>query len=208
MRLTLFTLVMTCGLLAPSQAPADSIWGRRNFFKAFLFVDTRPRRPGDLVTIVVTENTAITNSDKRDLAKEKKKGLDFSLKGNIAGTSQTALRTTAAAANVAHDLTKEYIGQSAYNSDQNFIDGMTVTVIDVLANGNLVVEGCRLRTVGCEVRTLHVTGMLRPIDIGPGNTISSNYISNLHMEYLGKGPQTNYSSQGWFSRRFYSLWPF
>src|SRR5690349_20561034 len=104
--------LLAWALFAPASLPADSLWGRRHFLKAFLFVDTRPRRIGDLVTIVVTENTDITNSDKRDLSKEKKHGLGFSLKGSVTGT--TASQNSASGLDITHNMTKEYIGQSAF----------------------------------------------------------------------------------------------
>ncbi len=63
---------------------------------------------------------------------------------------------------------------------------MSFIVVDVLPNGNLVVEGCRQRLITREMRTLRLRGIVRPADIGPFNTVQSQYIANLYFTYEGR----------------------
>jgi flagellar L-ring protein precursor FlgH len=61
--------------------------------------------------------------------------------------------------------------------------------------------------VGKEVRTLKVSGVIRPIDISPTNTIQSQYVGDFKIIYLGKGDQSAFSNQGWLGRIFNVKWP-
>jgi flagellar L-ring protein precursor FlgH len=85
---------------------------------------------------------------------------------------------------------------------------MTVVVIGVAPNGNLLVEGYRQRILNREVRSLRVTGLVRPADIGPFNTVQSQYIGNFQVTYVGRGPESNYTNQGWGGRIINALWPY
>ena len=58
-----------------------------------------------------------------------------------------------------------------------------------------------------EVRTLKVTGMVRPADIGPANTVQSSFIAQFCVSYIGKGPESAYTNQGWGGLLFNRLLP-
>lgn len=204
----LMLLLGTVCLLGAGAVRADSIWQRRNFFSAFLFVDTRARRIGDLVTIVVSENTGIDNKDQRDMSKATATGATLKTKGEIDGTSSTAVRTAVANFDGLTTSQRNFSGKSAYAVAQQFLDRMTAQVVAVEPNGNLVIQAYRYRLVDHEVRLLKLMGVIRPIDIGAYNTIESQYISNFQIYYMGRGPQSNFSNQGWFSRLLNYAWPY
>ena len=191
-----------------STVMADSIWDRRTVGSAYIFVDTRARRVGDLVTIAIAENTGIDNKDQRDANKATKTGGTFAFKGNISGTSATASRTASANMDTLSTSQRNFSGSSTYNVAQNFTDRITATVVAVLPNGNLVVEGSRTRVVGRESRTLIISGVVRPVDIGPTNMVQSQYLGNCQITYRGQGDQSSYSNQGWLGRLFNHVWPF
>lgn len=191
-----------------TTALADSIWDRRSVGSAYIFVDTRARRVGDLVTIAIDENTGIDNKDQRDAIKATKTGGTFAFKGNIKGNGSGASRTASADLDTLTTSRRDFSGSSVYNVAQIFTDRITATVIAVLPNGNLVVEGSRTRVVGRETRTLIVSGVVRPVDISPTNTVQSQYLGNFQITYRGQGDQSSYSNQGWLGRVFNTIWPF
>ena len=187
---------------------ADSIWDRRTVGSAYIFVDTRARRVGDLVTIAIAENTGIDNKDQRDAIKATKTGGTFAFKGNLTGASSAASRSASADLDTLTTTARNFSGSSTYNVAQNFTDRVTATVIAVMPNGNLIVEGSRTRVVGREVRTLVVSGVVRPVDISPTNTVQSQYLGDFHITYQGRGDQSSFSNQGWLGRFFNHVWPF
>jgi flagellar basal body L-ring protein FlgH len=127
-RLTLW-LVLTGCALAPA-ARADSIWQRHNFYRSFFRVDTRARRPGDIVTVVIVENNDIENQDQRDLKKNTDTGGGLSLKGATTGTSQGANRTAQIGDLQNADLTQVVIGMQ---EQQNLLQSTLYSTSRILS---------------------------------------------------------------------------
>ncbi len=84
----------------------------------------------------------------------------------------------------------------------------TVTVTDVLPNGNLILRGTREITIQGDNRTLIVTEVVRAYDISPDNTVNSRLVSDLRMFYDGKGAEQAFTKQGWLGRIGNKVWPF
>jgi flagellar L-ring protein precursor FlgH len=99
-------------------------------------------------------------------------------------------------------------GQAQLTSVRTYTDLITVSIIDILPNGNLVVEGHRTRFLAGEERTLRVTGIVRPTDIASQNTVQSQFVANFQISYVGKGPDTDFNRYGWFGRAMNFIWPF
>ena len=59
-----------------------------------------------------------------------------------------------------------------------------------------------------EMRTLRLTGVVRPADIGPNNVVQSFYVPNLYISYEGRGPESTSTNQNWGGRIFNKLWPY
>ena len=193
-------------LLSLADSRADSLWQRRDPQFATLFQDSRPRRVGDVLTIVLSENTGIEHKDERDMHKKTQIDGKFNFSGTIEGNSIS--KKAGASMDTATTANKQQENKSDYTSDHKFLDRMTVIVVDVLPNGNLVVEGHRKRVVSGEMRMLQVRGIVWPAHIGPANTIQSQFIANCEMYYLGKGPATSTTNHGWYGKILEKVWPF
>jgi flagellar L-ring protein precursor FlgH len=81
-------------------------------------------------------------------------------------------------------------------------------IVEVLDNGNLVLEGKREVEVNKEKYILKLTGIARPIDITSANTINSDQLSNVNFALEGKGWLTRAGRKGWFNRAIDLFWPF
>src|SRR5579883_954440 len=208
MKRRILGLVLAICVFCPALSNADNIWQRHNFFSSFLYVDTRARRPGDVVTVLIAENTDIQHQDQRNLNRKTDNGGGMSLNGTITVTSKTANRTATSGLTADATANRSFAGTSGYNINQTFTDTVTCTVVAVQPNGNLVIEGFRQRVVTREVRTLRLCGVIRPIDINFDNTIPSTYVANFQIQYLGRGVETYFTNQGWFSRFWNHIYPF
>jgi flagellar L-ring protein precursor FlgH len=185
---------------------ADSIWDRRDPRSAYLFVDNRARQVGDLLTIVVREATDIDNKEKRALDKKTASGGIF--KYNTQATDGAGTHAASLDFDASGSSTRSFDGKSEFSSQRELADRMTVTVIDVLPNGNLLIEGLRRRVVSGDERLLRVSGIVRPIDIGPGNIVESQFIANFQLAYDSKGAESKFTNQGWLNRVVNHVWPF
>jgi flagellar L-ring protein precursor FlgH len=202
------TLALICAgpLLLSGPVRAESLWVRATPDGGYLFVDTRARKPGDLLTILIQENTGINNNDSRNMEKDTSAGGLFSLQGSTQGIYNSP--STGANLTANGSSTRKFAGSAQYQSSRVFTDQMTVTVIDVLPNSNLIIEGCRRVVVSGEERVLRVSGVVRPIDIGLGNIVESQFIGNFKAVYQGKGLESGYLGHGWFNKALHYVWPF
>jgi flagellar L-ring protein precursor FlgH len=197
---------LICSALCSGGVRAESIWQRRSQRYGYLFNDQRARNIGDIVTVLVVETSAINQREQRQL----KKATDTSAKFTYSGSSSSDGGGRKGAANIAGDLSsnRSFDGNAQLSSDRQFTDTLTATVVDVLPNGNLVIEGHRVRVVSGEQRLLRVTGIVRPVDLTAFNTVQSAAVANFKIEYAGHGVDTNFTSQGWLGRVVNHLWPF
>ena len=195
-------LLAVCG-----SAAADSLWERRDLKNAYLFNDYRARLPGDVLTILLNEVTEFEGQDKRELNKQTLTSGGLNLSGAF---NAGKLTKRSFSGNFDGQGTSQRKFDSYANStiDRKFADRMTVVVVGVLPNGNLLVEGMRRHVVNKELRTLRVSGIVRPGDIGPFNTVLSQYVGNLQAIYDGRGPESNSTNRGWLGKAFNVLWPF
>lgn len=199
-------LFASCIYTANKVTLAESLWKKRNPQYAFLFVDSKARRVGDLLTIVVSQATNVNSSEDRELEKSSQAGATVNLDTQAGGGF--GVQAANAGLNFAKNSNRGFDGESSFQSNQAFTDRMTVSVVDVLPNGNLVVSGHRkVRLVGDE-RSLTLTGMIRAIDIGPDNSVDSRLISDLRLQYDTVGPSQKFVKQGWLGRATNVVWPF
>lgn len=203
------TVAVAAGVAAPIGR-ADSIWDRRDPRYAYLFQDNRARAIGDVITVAITQTTVADDLDSRSLSKNTNATAaaqfgSYTLgypPGGASGTGGGIAPLFTATSN------RTFNGNGTFTSNQVFTDTMGAVVVDLLPNGNLVIEGYRTMVVSGEERVLRMTGLVRPADIAYPNIVSSNAVANLRLSYLGRGPQTRFTSQNFLSRLFNRLWPF
>jgi flagellar L-ring protein precursor FlgH len=85
---------------------------------------------------------------------------------------------------------------------------VTVTVIEILANGNLVVRGEKKLGLSEGTEVIQVSGVIRPQDIGPNGTVQSLRLANAQISYRGSGDLAVASKPGWGTSAIMKFWPF
>jgi flagellar L-ring protein FlgH len=189
------------------EVKAQSLWERRDPQTAYFFMDTRARNVGDLLTIVVNESTAVEGTDKKELNKQTSTSSSVTANANAAAGSNM-VRKFAGEVDALLNSQRKFDGTANTSIDRKLVDRMTVVVVSVLPNGLLVLEGRRSRVISKEERTLVMTGIVRPQDIGPGNTILSQFVADFTVCYEGHGPESSYTNHGWLGTIMNKLWPF
>jgi len=179
---------------------AGSIWARRDKNMKDLYADDVARKIGDILTITITEASKVENKVKRDLKKDTKRSTTFDGDvGEIA--SLPDLGMTAASNN-------ELKSKADFKDERSFIDSVTVVVVDIMPNGNLVVMGSRNRDIGGDIQIIEVSGIVRPNDIAFKNTVRSEQVANFNIVSRNEGVSAPFTKPGWLGRIFDILWPF
>lgn len=192
--------------LATAPAEAESLWKKRKKSHAFLVSDLKARNVGDLLTVVVTQTTNVNSQENRGLGKSSDADATLGLDTQAGGGF--GVQAASAAFNFGKNSSRNFDGNASFSANQAFTDRVTVSVIDVLPNGNLVVSGQRRSRVAGDERTLWISGVVRSIDIGGDNEVDSRFISQLRLMYEAAGPSQRFTRQGWWGRATNKIWPF
>ncbi|MBI5491370.1 MAG: flagellar basal body L-ring protein FlgH [Deltaproteobacteria bacterium] len=187
-----------------------SIWPGETSRNA-LFQDLRARNVGDIVTIEVSEKTsaikeATTSTARKssdDIAIQKFLGLPLNF-----GMKNFLSQGNPFSPEVQSSYDSKFDGSGTTKRSGELSATITARVVEILPNGNLVLEGKKDTVVNNELQYIVLSGIVRPEDITKTNTVLSNQISDARIEYSGKGVVADEQSPGWMRRILDNVWPF
>jgi len=182
-----------------TESPDGALFGGSGSMD--LFMDLRARAVGDILTINLVERTNASKESSTSTSR----GTDIDTGLPIfAGRPITSGGTQIL--NTEVSTTNEFSGQ-ADSSQSNSLNGsITVTVAERLPNGNLLVRGEKWITLNQGQEFIQVQGIIRPVDIGPSNSIPSTKLADAKITYSGKGNLANSNRPGLLARFFNSPW--
>lgn len=178
-------LLALLAVAATLPARAESLYDEASFRP--LTADKRASRPGDLLTVLVFESASASTSTDTSASKS--------------GGSGIALETSSLRDRSARlTLTEDFAGGGRVQRAGKLAAQLTVVVQDVAPNGDLLVAGEQKLRVNNERQEIVLSGRVRRIDIGEGNTIASSRLADARIEYLGEGTLSEKQSPGVVSR--------
>jgi len=166
-----------------------------------LFEDRRARAVGDVLTININETTAASKKSGSTASRTGSNGMSVNALSGLPGKGLLGANLDASSAN-----TFEGKGDSASNNAFNGI--ISVTVIEVLPNGNLVVSGEKQIGINQGSEFVRFSGVVNPATITPANAVSSTQVADARLEYRGNGYIDEAQTMGWLGRFFLSVLPF
>lgn len=167
-----------------------------------LFDDRKAHFVGDVITVTLSERTVSRKSS--GVATGKKSGMNFNA-GPLLGVNPT-FKGNGLDTEISQDRT--FDGSADADQSNSLQGNITVTVAEILPNGNLIVRGEKWITLNRGDEFIRISGIVRPDDIAPDNTVVSTRLANAKISYSGTGELANAQSMGWLARFFNSgLWP-
>ena len=166
-----------------------------------LFEDRKPRYVGDILTVQINEK--LNASQQANSSTEKKTDFSVGLPG-VSGVLGTKIKPLSASASADNS----FDGKGGTTSSNLFTGAITVTVVDVLGNGNLHIVGEKQIGIRANSEVLKFSGVINPEQIQPGNIISSTQVADARLDYRGGGYIEEAQIKGWLSRFFDSFSPF
>jgi len=166
-----------------------------------LFENPVARHIGDTVTIVLSESTQAKKSATTNTAKSTNQTLPGI---SVLGKAVTIKGNPITSASI--DDSSKFAGEGDSAQSNSLTGYITCTVTRVLPNGNLYIRGEKWIGInqGCEY--VRLSGVVRPIDIAPDNSVPSLKVGAANISYGGKGALADANNQGWLSRFFNSPW--
>jgi flagellar L-ring protein precursor FlgH len=190
------TVFLFCSALPVGHLQADSIWARRNKNMRDLYTDDVARKIGDILTIKISENSKVDNKAKRDLKKEVDKSNTFNGELGIT-TPNHNLIPRMPGFTMSAESTNELKSKADFKDERKYIDSVTVVVVDILPNRNLVVMGTRHRNIAGDMTTIEISGIVRPSDIAFNNTVKSEQVADFRIVTKNTGIAAPYTRPGW-----------
>ncbi len=167
-----------------------------------LFEDRFARVLGDNITVQIEE--VISASQKSGNKAARSANID----NYISASASSRLFTgPLGGLGLKTDNSNKFEGSGETSSNNNFNGSITVTVVDVLANGNLVISGEKQINIRGETSHVRLSGILNPTDIKAGNVVSSTKLAEARIEEVGSGTVAAADRAGWLQRFFFSFLP-
>lgn len=197
---TLLLVLTASVLICPACSQAGSIWAKRDKNMKVVYADDVARQIGDVLTITITENSTVDNKAKRDMKKETDRSTIFNGDlGNFADLGEFGM---------AAESDNELKSKADYKDERKFLDNITVVVVDILPNRNLVVMGTRNRDISGDTQTIEVSGIVRPSDISFDNKVKSERVADFRIVSKNGGVAAPYIKPGWLGGILNVIWPF
>jgi flagellar L-ring protein precursor FlgH len=186
------------GYPAPPQK-RFSLWNDR---QSRLFTDPRALAVGDILTVLIKINDRARFKNESDRSRTSSRSLggaiDYEWNGvGSSGSLDGSLNSTTAA---------EGEGETKRSEDLEL--SVAAVVVEVLGNGNLVIQGSQEVRVNAELRILTIGGIVRPVDIGPRNMIAYERIAEARVSYGGRGRLTEVQQPPWGQQILDQVLPF
>jgi flagellar L-ring protein FlgH len=196
-RLGLLMLCFAC-------LPAQSLVTATSLSDGTLYADQVARQVGDLVTIQIQETNSIKESSETETGRTNSGRLsgNWSKPSEDGGTSVSKVIP-----GISFQTDTGFEGEADYSNSGEIKATVTGRVIDVLANGNMVIEARRTLRFGSDSKTIVLSGIIRRDDVGPNNSVMSEKIHNFQVGIEGQGPLTRAQQRGWLGRLLDILWP-
>lgn len=192
-------------LLLPSVAQSQSIWPDSG--SQSIFADKRSLNVGDILTISVSETS--TANKNNTTATERKSSLSAAITAFLYPAGATGLLTKSGQLPaMAYNSDAVHNGSGAISDSETIVAQIAVRIIDVLPNGNLVIEGKRETSFSMEHQTIVLRGVVRPDDVQSDNTVFSYNVADATIQILGRGTVSDGQDKGWFTRIWDKINPF
>lgn len=175
-----------------------------------LYGDVRAASLNDIVTIRVVEN--FSGSGTADTSTSRDSSLEAGI-DSFFGLEDLNLTfkngfTYSPSSKVNGSMQNDFKGRGQTTRGGKLAGTITARVVEVMPNGNFVIESRKEVTINNEKQIFVLRGMIRPQDIGPDNTILSSRVADAEIYLVGKGVIQDKQRPGWVIRVLDKVWPF
>lgn len=203
----------------PAFAPARPVPARMNMSNpgslfqtgaGNLYTDSKAYRVGDILTVALSESTNATKSAATTTAKTN--AVDISnptiMGSDVSFNKPNALGGGQGDLSLAMNSDTSFSGEGESSQSNSLSGNITVSVVEVLANGYLVVRGEKILSLNQGDEFVRLSGIVRPEDVNTSNTVQSSKIANAQIIYGGSGTLNDANREGWLSNFLKKIWPF
>jgi flagellar L-ring protein precursor FlgH len=184
---------------------AQSLW--KDEASRSMVSDKRAAGVGDILTIIVQESNTASKDNSTQTSKQS--GIDAAIQAFLYSPEASGLLTKKGQMpQIKLDAKQNFSGGGKINNNEKVTARIAVRVMDLLPNGNLVIEGTRQISFAGESQDAVLRGVVRKEDIAANNTIFSYNIADATIKYVSKGTVSDNQRKGWFTKIWEKVTPF
>ena len=199
-------LAIVLFILQLTTLGADSLW-KEDMAPTSMFADKKAHRVGDIVTVVIQENNGTSRNNNTTTSRTS--GIDASVSSFLYSPGASGLMTKNGQLPAMSMTGKNTFNGGGTIANQEIISAqIAVKVIDVLPNGNLVLEGRRQTAFSGEKQEAVLRGTVRSDDVTSTNTVYSYNIADASIQYISRGALSDSQNKGWFTKVWDKVSPF
>ncbi len=178
-----------------------------------LFGRQKDYQVGDVVTVLLNEETQASRVQQTTTKRKATNDALPAVQAGLANLVKQGLPLGTGLASAVNQIKADgaettSAGTGDHGQRATLTGSITVTVVDVMANGNLVVRGEKQLSLSEGNEVIQVSGIVRSADISPNGTVQSKRLASAQFSYRGSGDLANATRSGWGTRLIYNLWPF
>lgn len=182
-----------------------------------LFADKKDLQVGDIIQVVIDEALSSNTSNKRELTNTSSEALGGGL---VTPATNNVLPLNSKVQKVADKINSfggvqfnsssdsSFKGNVKAAADESFSTTLSVIIEETYQNGNYYIKGSKEMLIDEQKQEIIISGVIRPYDISPDNSINSSQIANLKVLYKKDGEEQDVMHQPWGTKLLKMLWPF
>jgi flagellar L-ring protein precursor FlgH len=198
--------------VAPVTKRKGTLYSRRG---ASLFADKKDLQLGDIIQVLISESLTNDSTNSRTTAKSNSGSLGGGVIAPLNGVTPTAggqhridkfnknfglgFTTTS---------TNSFKGSAKSAADEEFTTVISAIIEQTYQNGNYFIKGSKEMLINGQKQNIKISGVIRPYDISPENTINSSQLANLKILYIKDGEENDALEKPWGTKIIETIWPF
>jgi flagellar L-ring protein precursor FlgH len=180
-----------------------------------LFADKKDLQVGDILQVIVEEKLKNDSKNSRSTSKSNSSalggGLITPMTDNSIGRDAKKL-TGRLNQNLGigfnSSTANSFSGTSKSAVDEQFSTTISVIIEQTYQNGNYFIKGSREMLIDGQKQSMEISGVIRPYDITPDNTVYSHQVANLKIKYFKNGEEVDNLHKSWGTKIIETIWPF
>jgi len=194
--------------LAKSEATNGSLWVENGRSLSEMFINAKARRVGDIVTIRIVESSSASNKASTDTDRTTSMNVGLTSFFNLEDRFPSHRPFFNPFTPAQGSYESEFEGSGTTVRSGALEAFISARIVQIMPNGNFVIEGNREVRVNNENQVITLTGVVRPRDISGDNVVQSTYIADARISYSGSGIVNDQQRPGWLMRILDNVWPF
>ena len=180
-----------------------------------LFADKKDLQIGDILQVNIEESLKNNSKNSKDLSKSNTSALGGGIVSPVTGLTPSA-SVLARLAKINNGIgigfntssNSTFKGASSSKVDEKFSTVVSVVISEIYQNGNYFIKGTKELLINEQKQKIAISGVIRPYDISPTNTVLSSQIANLKILYKKNGDENDSLNKSWGTKIIEAIWPF